>query len=522
MKIETARPAWFSLVSLWAMAFAAGCATQAEARAPVATSADPAEGQPIRLPSGAGPAPSSSTRPTSCPLAALVHDGYDLSLLRVFSRTLFYVRENSPVDLGPRARELVVGALEGAALQETGIVVEADTARPPRWVSVTVSDRRCTLNLDRVDAPWSLRSTVSDALRFVQGNLGSASRGVEPAERMFRIEIAATNGMLSALDGRSVLLDVRTDQKRAGPSLSQGQRPIRADGEALQPQEATKAANPNPEAAFSVMSRRMAPGSVVAYARLASFGSGVSAEVERWLAKSDSEHVKGLILDLRDNTGGLLDEAVKVADAFIKEGSLGAAINNQRGSQRRKELVARNEGHEPGGPLVVLVNHRTASAAELVAAAIKNLGRGLVMGEPTAGRAAIRVAFDVPKEPQQPSRSLHAASDRDIIQDVISGKAPTVSPPPPVEPEGDRETLALLLLTGRLLASGGAEIEGVGVAADVQPTCLEGARLRPDDDCLLLLAQDVIARARDPLPSTLLSIAREVGSSGPRPRPAPP
>jgi hypothetical protein len=436
-----------------------------------------------------------------------VDGSYDLSQLPVFSKTLFYMRENSPLDLGPRSRELVVGALQAVALQENGIVVEGDSAKPPRWVTVTVGDQRCTLNLDRVDAPWSLRSTLRDALRFVQGNLGPASPGVEPAERLFRVEIAATNGMLSVFDGRSALLDAETYQK-VRPRLEKGQPPIRADGEAAHSQEATKPGSASAET-LSVVSRRVAPGSVVAYARLGSFGPGISAEVERWLAKSDAEHVKGMILDLRDNTGGLLNEAIKVADAFIKDGSLGAAVNKGRGSQQGKEFVARNDGHEPGGALIVLVNHRTASASELVAAAIKNLGRGVVLGEPTAGAATIRVLFDIPKGPLRPPPSRHAASDRDVIQDVIDGKAPTPSPSPPVQPEGDRELLGLVLATGRLLASGGAEIEGVGVVADVQPICPAGEPIRPDQDCLLLLAQDLIARAKDPQRSTLLTTAKE-------------
>ena len=170
-------------------------------------------------------------------------------------------------------------------------MVEGDSAKPPRWVTVTVSDRRCTLNLDRVDAPWSLRTTLRDALRFVQGNLGPAAPGVEPAERLFRVEIAATNGMLSVFDGRSALLDVETYQK-VRPRFAKGQTPIRADGEVAHSQEATKAGSASAET-LSVVSRRVAPGSVVAYARLESFGPGISAEVERWLAKSDAEHVKG-------------------------------------------------------------------------------------------------------------------------------------------------------------------------------------------------------------------------------------
>jgi hypothetical protein len=451
-------------------------------------------------------------------LPARVDGSYDLSQLPVFSKTLFYVRENSPVDLGPRARELVVGALQAVALQEKDVMVEGDSAKPPRWVTITVSDQRCTLNLDRVDAPWNLRSTLRDALRFVQGNLGPAAPGAQSADALFRIEFAATNGMLSALDGRSALLDVETYQK-VRPPLAKGQPPPRADGETVHSQEATKAGSAS-AGILSVVSRRVAPGSVVAYARLESFGPGVSAEVERWLAKSEAEHVKGLVLDLRDNTGGLLNEAIKVADAFIKEGSLGAAVNKERGSQQRKEFVARNDGHEPGGALVVLVNHRTASASELVAAGIKNLGRGVVVGEPTAGAATIRVLFDVAKGPLGSPPRRQAASDRDFIQDVIDGKeqAPT---PAPVQAERDPELLGLVLANGRLLASGGAEIEGVGVGADIQKTCPAGERIRPDEDCLLLFAQELIARAKDPLRSTLLSTAKELAPPVDRPRSTP-
>jgi len=93
--------------------------------------------------------------------------------------------------------------------------------------------------------------------------------------------------------------------------------------------------------------------------------------------------------------------------------------------------MSRNDGHEPVGPLVVLVNHRTASASELVAAAVKNLGRGVVMGEPTAGAATIRVLFDIREGPLRPPPAGRTDSDRDIIQDVINGKASTPSPPPP-------------------------------------------------------------------------------------------
>jgi len=495
---------------LWP-ALVAGCVTPAGAGAPPVGASRSQDDLTINHPRQPSFAASTTTRATRCPLPARVTRGYDLSQLSVFLKTLFFVRENSPVDVGPRARELVVGALREVASQEKDIVVESDSASPPRWVTVIVGEQRCTLNLDRVDAPWSLRSTVGDALRFVQGNLGPAAPGVEPAERLPRIEVAATNGMLWALDGRSALLDAETYQKLRA-RVADGDPSARADGDVVDSQEFMKAGADSSNSS-AMVSQRVSAGAIVAYARLGGFAPGASADVERWLATSAGERVKGRVLDLRDNAGGLLGEAVKVADAFIKEGALGAAVNGAPGRQHRTELVARDDGREPGGALVVLVNRRTAAASELVAAAIKNLGRGVVIGEPTAGVASIRTLFDVSKGLRPPTPSLHTAADRDFIQDVIDGKAPT--PPPVVQPYRDPEPLGLVLVTGRLLASGGAEIERVGAVPDLKPSCPAGERVRPDEDCLMTFAQEVIARSKDAQRSTLLSVAKALVSPSP-------
>jgi hypothetical protein len=101
--------------------------------------------------------------------------------------------------------------------------------------------------------------------------------------------------------------------------------------------------------------------------------------------------------------------------------------------------------------------------------------------------------------------------DRDIVQEVIDGKLPDPSPPP--KPERDPNPLGLVLVTGRLLASGGREIQGAGVTPDIQPTCSTGDRPRSEEDCLLRFAEDLVVRARDPQRSTLLSTAKEVASA---------
>jgi C-terminal peptidase prc len=483
-------------------ALPASCVTPTAGRAPsvVAPQQDRESNEPsLRNTVRSGPA-----RAASCPLPPRQDGGYDLAQLPLFSKTLFYVRENYPQDIDPRARDLLVAALEAVALEDNAVAVERDPDSPPRWVTVTVDELHCTLNIEQVDAPWSLRSTLQQALRFVQGHLGR-EHAAYPAQKLMRIEIAATNGMLSALDRGSRLLDAETYrtirmQLRSRPDLT------RADAGAIDPPEPTNARR-TVAAATSTAVSHTAQGRTVGYLRLSAFPPGVGGDVEHELAGFEADRVKGLVLDLRDNTGGLLDEATKVADAFIKAGTIGWTV----GKHQRAEAAAHDSGHEPSGALVVLVNRRTAAASEFVAAAIKNLGRGVILGEATAGAGSIRVFFDIRKSP--PRRV-----PPDVVEDVLQGAKPTpLQPPPP-----DDEPLGLLLTTGRLLAAGGAEIEGVGVLPDIDSPCPIGEQLRAGEDCLLQLAQGVVAQAPDAQRPTLVSTAKALAGPAARPLTAPP
>jgi hypothetical protein len=334
---------------------------------------------------------------------------------------------------------------------------------------------------------------LQEAIRFGQGNLAPEPSG-DPAKRLMGIEIAATNGMLSALDRRSRLLDVET-YRSVRVVLSKRSDPTTADTGVTQAENSADA----PDGAGTPMRAalsRIAPGSTVAYLDLQGFPRGVSGELERALAALEGGPQKGIVLDLRDNTGGLLDEAIKVADAFIKGGTLGSIASKAA----RKELVAHDGGHEPKGALVVLVNRKTASASELVAAAIKNLGRGVVLGEPTAGAAAVRTVFDI----SVTRRRLPAKdNDRDVVQDILDG----VERSPPVEERGG-DPMGLVLVTGRLLAAGGGEIEGAGVLPDVESPWSAPEPSLSDEDCLRQFADALISQAPDSQRGTLLSTAK--------------
>jgi carboxyl-terminal processing protease len=101
--------------------------------------------------------------------------------------------------------------------------------------------------------------------------------------------------------------------------------------------------------------------------------------------------LKGLILDLRQNPGGLLSEGVGVADKFLRKGQL--IVSHHGRSSPEKRYVA---SHGNGGkeyPLVVLVNRGTASAAEIVAGAIQDHDRGLIVGETTFGKGLVQTVY---------------------------------------------------------------------------------------------------------------------------------
>jgi carboxyl-terminal processing protease len=111
-------------------------------------------------------------------------------------------------------------------------------------------------------------------------------------------------------------------------------------------------------------------------------------------ATRDRGGVRGILLDLRDNPGGLLDQAVSVADEFLP----GGVIVSTRGREGRELSVAqaRENGTRPNWPMVVLVNGYSASAAEIVAGALRDHGRAVIVGTRTFGKGSVQNVIELP------------------------------------------------------------------------------------------------------------------------------
>ncbi len=131
----------------------------------------------------------------------------------------------------------------------------------------------------------------------------------------------------------------------------------------------------------------------IGYVRINQFGDQTSDELEAALNKLKSQGMKALIIDLRWNPGGLLDEAVNVCEKFLPRGQL---VVTTEGRNPAENSVRRAAGHgdELGGmPIVVLANLGSASAAEIVTGCLQDLHRAFVVGEKTFGKGSVQNIF---------------------------------------------------------------------------------------------------------------------------------
>ena len=104
--------------------------------------------------------------------------------------------------------------------------------------------------------------------------------------------------------------------------------------------------------------------------------------------------LKGLVLDLRNNPGGLLDQAVKVSDRFLP-GGLTIVTTKGRGGRHAEEEKSHDRDTEPAYPMIVLVNGGSASASEIVAGALQDNGRAVLMGQPTFGKGSVQTLIEL-------------------------------------------------------------------------------------------------------------------------------
>ncbi|HVE81333.1 MAG TPA: S41 family peptidase [Myxococcales bacterium] len=117
-------------------------------------------------------------------------------------------------------------------------------------------------------------------------------------------------------------------------------------------------------------------------------------ELDRLRALNGGRELRGLVLDLRNNPGGLLDQAVAISDRFLP-GGLPIVTTRGRNGRNTTEERSKDRDTEKGYPLVVLVNAGSASASEIVAGALQDHGRAVIMGTPTFGKGSVQTVIEL-------------------------------------------------------------------------------------------------------------------------------
>ncbi|MCS6798754.1 MAG: S41 family peptidase [Myxococcota bacterium] len=378
--------------------------------------------------------------------AARERDPYDLRELRVLNRVIGEVTESYVEPERVRHRDMLLGGLD--AIQRTVAPVLVHYTEGATTLAVQVGEQRREFRVDDVTAPWTLSRRFRDVFAFLQESL--AGEDVDLRE----VEYAAVNGMLRTLDPHSVLLTPKvyedmqmstrgefgglgivisirdghltiirpmpgTPAARAG--LQAGDRIVKIDEEAtvnMPLQEAVDRLRGAPGSRVtvwvvrpgaqgftqprrfdlvravihidSIESRMLAHG--VGYVRIKSFQGNTHDDMMRALGDLNARGMRALVLDLRDDPGGLLDQAVRVADTFLAAGTI--VTTDARDPRQRDTKTAEPDGTEPDYPMIVLVNGASASASEIVAGALQAHDRALVVGQRTFGKGSVQVLYD--------------------------------------------------------------------------------------------------------------------------------
>lgn len=264
-----------------------------------------------------------------------------------------------------------------------------------------------------------MRDTQITVIRVIDGN-PAAKAGIEAGDRIVQVdeESTVTMGLSEAVDrmrgepGTTVTLYVRREGSDKVKRV-----PITRDVITLDSVQGQVLPGMDPQGN---------PVKVGLIQINRNFAQTTGKELRAKLAEFEKAGVRGVVLDMRDNPGGLLTAAVEVADAFLKSGTIVSTVGS---SSPREELAADDRYDFPNLPVVVLIDQGSASATEIVAGALRNLGRAVLVGRRTFGKGSVQV--------------LH---DRKV---------------------GDKE-LALKLTIAQYLTPGDVSIQSVGVSPDLE------------------------------------------------------
>lgn len=376
-----------------------------------------------------------------------------LSDLTILNRGLLQIKDNYVEPDRIEAHEMLVAALEEVQNALPPVVVRYEPSRKNlKTIRVEAHEKTKTFDVEKLESLWEMSFRLKSIFKFVESHVDP------PEDETFRdVEYDAINGILTTLDPHSTLLppkhykemQTQTGGEFGGlgivisirdgrltvispidgtPAASKGikaqDKIVRIGDQStvnMKLNEAVSMLRGKPGTdidiwvdrktwseprkftitrdVITIQSVNSEPlGDKVGYVRIKNFQANTHPDLKKHLSKLKEKMggMQGLVLDLRDNPGGLLNQAIKVSDLFLEKGTIVSTVG--AGNKKRDKKVATKSGTEPNYPMIVLVNAGSASASEIVSGALQNHDRALVMGDTTFGKGTVQVLYEFPDQ----------------------------------------------------------------------------------------------------------------------------
>jgi carboxyl-terminal processing protease len=434
--------------------------------------------------------------------------GYKPSNLHVLNSVLLYINQCyvEPDRFDPR--KMLLSALEGIEDEVPGIIVRNEEGSD--LVEVEVDTAHETFDIKGTNSPWAMSAQLKRIFKFMEESIRDDE--VELPD----IEYSAINGMLGTLDPHTRLLtpdyysemkldtqgefgglgivisspegiltinDVIPDTPATKNGLECGDQIVQIEEEStvnMDVSEAVKLLRGKSGTTVTIWIQRegwKSPRSVeieraqihidsvhskilpgdVGYVKLSGFQENTYEDLRIHLEKLKKQGMRGLVLDLRDNPGGLLEQSKHIADVFLFAGNI---VTTWVPCDRNPKDVssAHVAGTEPNYPIVALINRGSASASEIVAGALKNHDRAMILGERSFGKGSIQQLKEL----------------------------------------GDGSALKYTI--GQYLTPGDVSIQGIGITPDIQLT-----PMFVDEEAMDIFAEDETVLRESDLEQSLVS-----------------
>lgn len=301
---------------------------------------------------------------------ALPKDFSPYKKLNIFARVLSYVENNyvEPVD----GNKLIYGAIKG--MLET--LDPHSTFLPPEQYRQMKMDTQGEFGGLGIEV--EIRNNWLTVVSPIEGTPAHRA-GLRPGDEIREIDGRSTSGMrmheavqaMRGPRGTRVRVTVYRPSTKATMKLELVRDLVKI---------------------ISVTSKLLEPG--IGYLRLKNFQEGTDRSLQKSLKELlDKGPLRGLVLDMRNNPGGLLDQAVRVADLFLGKGLI--VRTTGKGGKLMDEELAHSRGTYAGFPMICLINGGSASASEIVAGALQDHRRAVVMGTRSFGKGSVQTIIEL-------------------------------------------------------------------------------------------------------------------------------